>query len=104
MVSTHRVAGTYSGEGKEGTRPLLGDDYMTIQALAEELGICTRTLERWQTSRYGPPRITLGKRILYKRESVRAWLDGKEEQPLRHPDAEQRIKKRYRSRTLKGSA
>ena len=59
-------------------RPLLGDDYITPEALAKELGISNRTLERWRVSRIGPPRIKIGSTILYRRSAVRAWLDSRE--------------------------
>lgn len=51
-------------------------DYLTVEQLAEQLGVTTRTVRRWQTLRVGPPRLKCGpRRVLYKVEDVKAWLD-----------------------------
>ena len=51
-------------------------DYLRPEDLAEQLGVTTRTLRRWRTLRIGPPQLKCGpRRILYKVEDVRAWLD-----------------------------
>ena len=49
-------------------------DYMTPTQCAAELGIDKRTLERWHRLREAPPRTKVGKRVLYRRESVAEWL------------------------------
>lgn len=54
------------------------DEYISPEHLAAELHISTRTLDRWHALREGPPRTKLGKRILYRRESVAAWLRSRE--------------------------
>jgi hypothetical protein len=54
-------------------------EYMTPDELAGELGICKRTLDRWHASRSGPPRVTVGRRPLYRREAVTQWLRRREE-------------------------
>jgi hypothetical protein len=62
------------------TSPALGtttrvlNGYLTPPELAAQLGICQRTLARWQRDRTGPPRSVVGRRILYRAESVTAWL------------------------------
>jgi hypothetical protein len=53
-------------------------EYMTPEELADELSICKRTLDRWHTSRTGPPRVTVGWRPLYRREAVADWLRSRE--------------------------
>ena len=53
-------------------------EYISPEQLALELGISTRTLDRWHSVREGPPRTRLGKRILYRRESFAAWLRSQE--------------------------
>jgi hypothetical protein len=53
-------------------------EYMTPEELAGELGICKRTLDRWHSSRTGPPRVTIGRKPLYRRDSVADWIRGKE--------------------------
>ena len=54
-------------------------DYLTPAELAGELGISGRTLERWNRLGECPPRTRLGKKVLYKRESVQAWLVAREQ-------------------------
>lgn len=49
-------------------------EYMTPEELASELGICKRTLDRWHASRTGPPRVTCGRKPLYRRGAVAQWL------------------------------
>ena len=63
--------------------PLLGDDYLTQQDLARELHVSVRTLARWRVERIGPPRIVVGRLLLYRRAAVRDWLESREEQPRR---------------------
>ena len=55
-------------------------DYMTPAELAAELGICARTLERWNRLREAPPRTKIGNRVLYRREAVSAWLRSREQE------------------------
>ena len=54
------------------------DGYLTPPQLAAQLGICQRTLARWHQDRTGPPRSVVGRRILYRTESVTAWLAKRE--------------------------
>ena len=54
-------------------------EYMTPEELAGELGICKRTLDRWHASRSGPPRVSVGRRPLYRRDAVAQWLRKREE-------------------------
>lgn len=66
-----------------GPQPGLLADFLTPAELARELGVSPRTLARWQTLRQGPPRIKVGRRILFEGSAVRKWLADKTEQPLR---------------------
>jgi DNA-binding transcriptional MerR regulator len=51
-------------------------EYVTIDVLARELGVSTRTIRRWRTLRIGPPHLKCGpRRVLYKLDQVREWLD-----------------------------
>ena len=54
--------------------PDLRRDLISPQQLAAELKMSLRTLQRHHDARTGPPRITLGKHIYYRRATVEAWL------------------------------
>jgi len=57
---------------------LLLDGYLRREELAQQLGVSPRTIDRWQTARCGPPRVAIGRTILYNLESVREWLRSNE--------------------------
>jgi predicted DNA-binding transcriptional regulator AlpA len=48
--------------------------YLSPAQLAHQLGVCKRTLDRWHAARTGPPRVTIGRKPLYRREAVEQWL------------------------------
>jgi hypothetical protein len=49
-------------------------DFLTQDEAAAELKVCERTLDRWRRLDEGPPITKLGRRILYRRSSLQAWL------------------------------
>jgi hypothetical protein len=53
-------------------------DFLTQDEAAAELKVCERTLDRWRKLDEGPPITKLGRRILYRRSSLEAWLRGRE--------------------------
>ena len=53
-------------------------DFLTQDEAAAELKVCERTLDRWRKLDDGPPITKLGRRILYRRSSLEAWLRGRE--------------------------
>jgi predicted DNA-binding transcriptional regulator AlpA len=53
-------------------------DFLTQEEAAAELKICKRTLDRWRRLDEGPPITKLGRRVLYRRSSVQAWLRAQE--------------------------
>jgi hypothetical protein len=57
--------------------PLLSD-YLIEDQAATELGVCTKTLQRWRTLGEGPAITRLGRRILYRRSTVAAWIATRE--------------------------
>ena len=66
------------------TRDETGDpltDLLTRAQVSATLGVSPRTLDRWHALRVGPPRIKLGRRILYRRRALDAWI-------LRHESSE----------------
>lgn len=59
--------------------PGLLDDHVELHAFCDQLGISTRTADRWDILRTGPPRTRLGKKIYYKKTSVLEWLKRREQ-------------------------
>jgi RNA polymerase alpha subunit/helix-turn-helix protein len=57
-----------------GTTARVLNGYLTPPELAAQLDVCERTLARWHRDRTGPPRTVVSRRILYRIESVTAWL------------------------------
>ncbi|SNS30436.1 helix-turn-helix domain-containing protein [Antarctobacter heliothermus] len=62
----------------DNVRPILSD-WMTRTELAAELNLTTETLGRWDARRIGPARTRVGRKVLYRRETVRAWLLAQEQ-------------------------
>lgn len=60
-------------------RPVL-DGFLRRKELAQQLGLSPRTIDRWQALRQGPPRVCVGRTVLYRIEAVRLWLQMHEEQ------------------------
>jgi excisionase family DNA binding protein len=63
--------------------PLLSDYYSHEEA-ANELDVTRRTLDRWERLGEGPPITRIGRRILYRRSSLQAWLGARERKPHEH--------------------
>ena len=60
--------------------PRVLDGYMTEDQLAAEIGRSVRTLARWRALGEGPPVTRIGRQILYRESSARAWLESLEEE------------------------
>ena len=54
------------------------DGFLRREELAQQLGLSPRTIDRWEALRKGPPRVCVGRTILYNVESVREWLQSLE--------------------------
>ena len=48
-----------------GELEIAGRRYLTAERLATSLGITVRTLARWDAARIGPPKIKIGKLVLF---------------------------------------
>ena len=57
--------------------------FVTSEQLAKFLRKGKRTLDRWHALGIGPPRTRVGRMVLYKCESVIAWLSANQETPPR---------------------
>jgi hypothetical protein len=58
--------------------------YVRQQQLAAILGVSARTLARWNALGIGPPKITIGKTVLFDLEKLPAWLATRETGPTRN--------------------
>jgi hypothetical protein len=67
---------------KDGEIEIAGRRYVTADRLAAMLGITVRTLSRWHAARVGPPKITIGKTVLFDLGKLPDWLASREAQPL----------------------
>ena len=67
------------------------DGYVTKPELAEQLSKSERTLDRWHELRIGPPRIVIGRTVLYRIDAVREWLQAREQSDIRAPNAKARF-------------
>lgn len=61
--------------------PVILDGFLRKEELAQRLGVSARTIDRWHTLRCGPPRVSIGRTILYNLDSVRRWLQSRERDP-----------------------
>lgn len=56
-------------------------DYLSRSMLAEQLGVCERSIARYEALPNGLPATVIGGRKLYKLASVQAWLAARERRP-----------------------
>jgi predicted DNA-binding transcriptional regulator AlpA len=61
---------------------LVLEGYLRREELAQQLRISPRTIDRWEALRIGPPRVCVGRTILYQTQSVREWLNSREQQAV----------------------
>ncbi|MFC3118935.1 helix-turn-helix transcriptional regulator [Jhaorihella thermophila] len=59
------------------------DGWFSREELARELGVSVDTLARWETRRIGPPNVRVGRRVIYRRAAVLAWLEAQERRPVK---------------------
>jgi hypothetical protein len=63
---------------------IAGRRYVRQQRLATILGVTARTLARWNARGIGPPKITIGKTVLFDLAKLPEWLAAREAAPVRH--------------------
>ncbi len=51
-----------------------------IEQLAEELNTSVNTIRYWRTTGYGPRSARIGRRVVYRRTDVDAWVDAQFEE------------------------
>lgn len=62
---------------------IAGREYITPEALADLLGVTTRTLARWDAARIGPPKIKVGRTVLFDLAKLPESLASRETAPVR---------------------
>lgn len=63
--------------------PLVLEGYLRREELAQQFGLSPRTIDRWEALRQGPPRVCVGRTVLFNIQSVREWLRSREQQAFR---------------------
>lgn len=69
-----------SGSQDKPITRLVLEGFLRREELAEQFGLSPRTIDRWEALRKGPPRVSIGRTILYNIQSVREWLVSQERQ------------------------
>jgi len=72
------------GPNSQGEVEIAGRHYLTARRLAQLLGVTVRTLARWNAQRIGPPKISIGKIVLFDLAKLPEWLATREIQPTRN--------------------
>lgn len=62
---------------------IAGKRYATGERLAQILQTSVRTIARWDAARIGPPKIKIGKTVLFDLGKIPDWLADHETQPVR---------------------
>ena len=57
------------------------NDYVSEKTAADDLGVAVGTLRRWFTEHLGPPRVTIARRIFYRKAGIQEWLLAREQNP-----------------------
>lgn len=61
---------------------LVLEGFLRREELARQFGLSPRTIDRWEALRIGPPRVCIGRTILYQIQSVREWLISRQQQAV----------------------
>ena len=64
---------------------IAGRRYVTAERLASMLSVTVRTLARWNASRIGPPKISIGKTVLFDLAKLPDWLLPRDPSRPQHP-------------------
>jgi hypothetical protein len=82
-MPTLTVGASTSPLSETGEVEIAGRRYVTAHRLAALLDVTTRTLARWNAARIGPPKISVGKTVLYDVGKLPDWLATRESAPIR---------------------
>lgn len=78
-----RVGGRAKGGTHSARGPPLLADYLSEHDAAPQLGQKVRTLRLWRQQGVGPAWIKVGRRVMYARATILAWLQSLERKPVR---------------------
>ena len=67
-------------KGKTSEKELLFDNLITIRELADYIGVSPKTIQNWVAYRT-IPFLRIGKRTLFRKSRIEAWLQTKEFEP-----------------------
>lgn len=59
----------------------MADEWITIEQLAEELGVPVRTIYAWRSKSRGPRGARFGKHVRFRRSAVEAWTEAQSDRP-----------------------
>lgn len=59
------------------------DDLLTVDEIAAELRVPEGTFRSWRSRNQGPRSFRLGRRVVYRRSDVEAWLVAQEQATAR---------------------
>ena len=59
--------------------PEIATEYLTVEQLSAYIKIEPGTIYNWKQLGLGPKRTKLGKRVLFKKSDVDAWIAGQNE-------------------------
>lgn len=63
----------------------MGERLLTLQEVAEYLGVPPTTIYQWRHKGEGPPGFRVGRHVRYRPADVEKWLEGQRDD--RFPDA-----------------
>jgi Helix-turn-helix domain len=61
------------------TKPKLLDDYIPEKQLADDTNHDVRTIRGWRAKGQGPAWTRIGRQVLYRKDSIAAWLRSREQ-------------------------
>ena len=65
---------TENGDLTHDTVPNVLADLLSEEAIAAQLEVTVRTLQRWRQLREGPPWISIGRSVFYRAIATREWI------------------------------
>jgi hypothetical protein len=83
-TSNYAVTSSPPAINEQGEIEIAGRRYVRQQRLARILGVTARTLARWNSRGIGPPKITIGKPVLFDLAKLPDWLAARETAPTRN--------------------